>query len=320
VTALVVALAPDETGLLTLDEWDALRSRRRVLFERSDHPLVARLEEAGVDVAVGDDPLGEDEAAVMEPGSPRLLELARAGIRISIGPASPPDPVSAARGAPIARRAAAATADLATVMARLRSSDGCPWDREQSHESLRVHLIEEAHEVLEAIDKGQFGEELEDELGDVLLQVAFHAQLASEDGRFDLAGVADRIVAKLLRRHPHVFGDVEVSGAGEVVRNWEALKSEEKERAGPFEGIPGSLPALLTAYKVQKRAAQVGFEPDAREARTNLLASLDRAGSSASGDDLGESLFWLVAVARAAGVDPEGALLRAITKFRARYE
>src|SRR5687767_2236248 len=133
-------------------------------------------------------------------------------------------------------------------MARLRSADGCPWDREQTHESLRVHLIEEAHEVLEAIDLGETGHMLEEELGDLLLQVAFHSELAARDDRFDLAGVADAIVAKLIHRHPHVFGDTEVEGAADVVRNWEAIKAEEKDRSDPFEGIPATLSALLAAY------------------------------------------------------------------------
>jgi MazG family protein len=319
VAPLVVALAPEETGLLTLDEWDRLRAASLVTFEDPDHPLAVRLKEAGVETIVGDDMPGDDQVLVLDATSPRLMEAARAGVEISIGPASPPDALSAAYAAPIARRAAASVADLATIMARLRSPDGCPWDREQTHESLRVHLIEESHEVLEAIDRGQTGAELEDELGDVLLQVAFHAQLAAEDGRFDLAGVADRIVEKLLRRHPHVFGDTQVSGASEVVRNWEALKSEEKQRTGPFDGVPGSLPALLTAYKVQKRAAPLGFEPAADEAGTNALASVFGAVWSGRADDLGDALFWLVAVARAAGVDPEGALRAAVTRFRDSY-
>lgn len=314
---VVVALAPAETHLLTLGEWEQLRAASRVLFEDEDHPLRAHLDDAGVETIVSTADPSEGEIAVVDPGSARLLDLAKRGVTISVAPASPPDPLSAAYAAPIARRAAASLADLATIMARLRSPDGCPWDREQSHESLRVHLIEEAHEVLEAIDLGHTGSELEDELGDVLLQVAFHAQLAAEDDRFDLAGVADRIVAKLLRRHPHVFGDVEVSGSGDVIRNWEALKAEEKQRAGAFDDIPASLPALLTAYKVQKRAAPLGFEPTGREALSNALASLERAGASGDPDDVGEALFWVVAVARAEGVDPEGALMKATTRFRA---
>jgi XTP/dITP diphosphohydrolase len=128
----------------------------------------------------------------------------------------------------VIRRAQARLGELVAVMARLRSEDGCPWDREQTHVSLVPHLLEEAHEVLEAIETGEFEEALEDELGDVLLQVVFHSQLAADDARFDVEGVAAAIVAKLVRRHPHVFSDVIVSGADEVVTNWHAIKAEEK--------------------------------------------------------------------------------------------
>jgi MazG family protein len=201
-------------------------------------------------------------------------------------------------------------------MARLRSEDGCPWDREQTHESLKVHLLEEAHEVIDAIDVGHTGAELEEELGDLLLQVAFHARLAAQEDRFDLADVADAIVAKLIHRHPHVFGTTEVSSAGEVVRNWEALKAEERrgEEQDPFASIPRALPALLTAHKTQKRAARFGFAPDEAEARARLRGALD--GET----DLGEALFWLVALARVRGVDPEGALRKATVRFRESLE
>jgi MazG family protein len=199
-------------------------------------------------------------------------------------------------------------------MARLRSEDGCPWDREQTHESLRVHLLEEAYEVLDSIDRGETGEELEEELGDVLLQVAFHSQLAADDDRFDMAGVADRIVAKLVHRHPHVFGETTVADAAEVIRNWESIKAEEKEREGPFESLPDALPALLLAYKTQKRAAGVGFEADEATARKHLEEALGGT------PDLGKALFWLVALARDAGIDPEGALRNATRKFRELHE
>ncbi|MDQ3983214.1 MAG: MazG family protein, partial [Actinomycetota bacterium] len=221
--------------------------------------------------------------------------------------------LTAAHGARVGRRAASALGGLALVMARLRGPDGCPWDAEQTHESLRVHLLEEAHEVLEAIDAGATGEHLEEELGDLLLQVVFHAQLAADEGRFDVAGVADRIVAKLLHRHPHVFGDVVVSGASDVVANWEAIKAKEKVRAGPFDGIPATLPGLLAAYKTQKRAAGLGFEADAATARARLDEALSAPPTP---EAVGEALFWLVAVARSAGVDPEGALARATRRFR----
>jgi MazG family protein len=315
---VVVPLAPAETEWLTLHEWDLLTSCEQVVFERPDHPLAERLRAAGVAAGPFDD---EPDAArtgwalVADPGSPRVPELARAGAVVTSGPVPAPDSLTAAHGARFGRRAGASLGRVALVMARLRGPDGCPWDAEQTHESLRVHLLEEAHEVLEAIDSGATGAELEEELGDVLLQVVFHAQLAADDGRFDVAGVADRLVAKLLHRHPHVFGDVVVAGAAEVVSNWEAIKAKEKEkeRSGPFDGIPPTLPALLVAYKVQKRAAALGFEADATAARAGIEEAL-RADPTP--ESVGKALFWAVALARSAGVDPEGALARATVKFR----
>ena len=309
----VVPLATDELGCLTLAEWDRLVSCERVLFEDPMHPLRARLEQSGIEAGGFEDepdPLRSGWALVAEPASRRIAALAEAGAEISAGVATAPDAMTAARGAYLNRRAAGSLTSLALVMARLRGPGGCPWDAEQSHESLQVHLLEETHEVLEAIDAGATGAELEEELGDVLLQVAFHAQMAADDGRFDLASVAEGIVAKLIRRHPHVFGDVAVADSAEVLRNWERIKSTEKNRTDPFEGIPPALPSLLAAYKVQKRAGGLGFESDEETARRNLAAALDGDG------DVGEALFWLVALARARKVDPEAALRKRLTAFR----
>ena len=303
---------------MTVGEWDELVARKRVLFETDDHPLRDRLVSAGIDVAGGMEPpdAADDEVAlVVDPRSPLLVELAKRGARITTGGISAPDALTAAHGAYLARGATASLGSLALIMARLRSADGCPWDQEQTHASLRVHLLEETHEVLEAIDRGELGHELEEELGDLLLQVAFHSQLAADDDRFDLGRVAEGIVAKLIHRHPHVFGDRTVEDANEVVRNWEAIKKDEKERAGPFEGVPAGLPALLAAFKIQKRAAALGFQPDPGEARERLDAAL-----SAEPLDVGDALFWLVALARAEGTDPEGALREATAGFRAAYE
>ena len=313
---LVVPLDSGSADTLTLAEWDELSACHLVLFERPHHPLMARLQTAGVEsrvVTSEPDPRAEGCALVTDEDSVRVLELVRAGARVSSS-AEAPDELTAARGAPIARRAARSLERLAIVMARLRSPDGCPWDQEQTHESLRVHLIEEAHEVLEAIDKGAVGEELQEELGDLLLQVAFHAQMAADDGRFDLADVADGIVTKLLHRHPHVFADLEVSGAADVVRNWEAIKADEKERSDPFDGIPAELSALLAAYKTQKRAAPLGFESNEERDRATVRDRLSR--SELGAEELGEALFALVSLARARGVDPEGALRSATARFR----
>jgi MazG family protein len=316
VPLLVVVLAPDEVGELTLRELDALRARRTVYFEDAAHPLRARLDAEGVATTALDgepDPADESAAAIVGPGSPRARALAEAGAEVSVGAANPPDAVTAAQGAAIGRRAAKSMSELALVMARLRGPGGCPWDIEQTHESLQVHLLEEAHEVLEAIDNDKLGPELEEELGDLLLQVVFHAQMAADDDRFDLDGVARRLVAKLIHRHPHVFSDTEVAGAAEVVSNWESLKAEEKEdRTGPFDGIPASLPALLAAQKTQKRAAALGFDGDPGAAQGELERAI-------AAGDFGRALFWVVALARAAGVEPEAALRRATARFQGSF-
>jgi MazG family protein len=311
VALLVVPLGADETHLLTLGEWEALLGCDVVQFERADHPLIAKLDRAGIRAIPFDDepdPSRSGWALVADPESARIVELARRGAQVSPGPATAPDDLSSAHGAYIARRGGASASSLAVIMARLRSEDGCPWDREQTHESLTVHLLEESHEVIDAIERGEEGVKLEEELGDLLLQVFFHAQMAADDRRFDFAGVADAIVVKLLRRHPHVFGKMIADSASEVVRNWEAIKAEEKERTDPFDDIPRSLPALTSAYKSQKRAASLGWETDGDAARARARQALD-------GGDLGEALFWTVAAARAAGADPEGALRRATNDF-----
>ena len=309
---LVVPCAPGESERVTLGEWRRLLERRRVIFERHPHPLADLLREAGVEVrALTEEPDPGDDvtALVVDPRSDRLVALARSGAEVSAGMSTTPDDLTAAHGSYVGRDAQASLGGLAYVMARLRSSDGCPWDREQDHSSLTVHLVEEAHEVLDAIDRGSWNEELEEELGDLLLQVFFHAQMAHDDGRFDIAGVADRIVTKLIARHPHVFGDVEVSTAGEVVANWEAIKAKEKSRRGPFDDVPVGLPALAYAHKIQKRAAGTGFSLTEEEATSRVEEAL---GSG----ELGSALFWMVAVARARHLDAEGELRRAVVRFR----
>ena len=214
--------------------------------------------------------------------------------------------------------------DLVRVMARLRAPDGCPWDREQTHASLARHLLEETHEVLDAIDADD-RERLREELGDVLLQVAFHAQLAADEGAWDVDDVAQGIVEKLIRRHPHVFGDVEVAGADEVLVNWERIKAQEKGEKPLEDDIPPTLPALARASKVQRRAAGWGFEW--RSAGSAIEALKEEVGELESHTDadnaeeeIGDVLFATVAVARKLGVDPESALRRTIRGFAERYE
>ena len=191
----------------------------------------------------------------------------------------------------------------------------CPWDREQTHQTLTRHLLEETYEVLEAIeelDERGF-EHLEEELGDVLFQVVFHATLAAEEGEFTLADVARRVHDKLVGRHPHVFkgtafGDVQADTAGQVMRNWEHIKQAEKGTSSLMEGIPGHLPSLLYAHKVQRKAASVGLEV--------LPADL---GVQLGHEAVGELLFEAVAVARECGVDPEAALRATAVRFRDRF-
>ncbi|MDQ3751585.1 MAG: MazG family protein [Actinomycetota bacterium] len=313
---LVVPLGLEEIGSLTLDEWDALTRCRRVFFERPDHPLRARLESAGVVTGPFDDEPAaawDGWALVADPASARVVELARAGAQVRNGASDFPDNLTAAYGAPVARSGGAGFAGVVSVMARLRGPDGCLWDREQTHLSLEAHLQEEAYEVLEAIDEGLLGVELAEELGDLLLQVVFHAQLAGDDGRFGIGDVLDALEAKLVHRHPHVFSETEVTDAGEVVRNWEAIKAVEKGRSDPFEGIGRDLSALLAAYKTQKRAGGVGWSAEAGEAGDRVRDALARPVDVAS---LGEALFWCVAVARTAGIDPEAALRAHTAEFR----
>jgi MazG family protein len=216
--------------------------------------------------------------------------------------------------------------DLVKVMARLRGPDGCPWDREQTHETLARHLLEESHELLEAIDRGD-SDAIRDELGDLLLQVVFHAQMASDDGRWDVDDVARGLVEKLIHRHPHVFGDVEVAGADEVLTNWERLKSEEGSgsRVAVDDEIPATLPALARAAKVQRRAAAWGFEwrtsGSALAALREELEELAEADpASEAEEEIGDVLFATVAVARKLGVDAETALRRTVRGFSERYE
>lgn len=216
--------------------------------------------------------------------------------------------------------------DLVRIQARLRAPDGCPWDREQTHRTLARHLLEETHELLEAIDAGQ-DDAIRDELGDLLLQVTFHAQIAAEDGRWDIDDVAQGLVAKLIHRHPHVFGSTEVSGAEEVLRNWERLKAEETGgRTGVDEDIPASLPALARASKVQRRAAGWGFEwASLEEALRKVREEVDELEAAAGDADraeaeLGDVLLAVVAVARRLGLDAEAALRRSTTTFAGRFE
>ena len=213
--------------------------------------------------------------------------------------------------------------DLIRVMARLRGPGGCPWDLEQTHQTLARHLLEEAHETLEAIDSGD-PDRLRDELGDLLLQVIFHAEMARQEGTFDVDDVAEGITSKLVRRHPHVFGDVHVDSAAEVLVNWERIKGEEKGEHAVDQGIPATLPALARASKVQRRAAGSGFDWRTKEGALGKvreeLEELVLAPPDRSEDELGDLLFAVAALGRQMGVDPETALRKATRRFAERFE
>jgi MazG family protein len=219
---------------------------------------------------------------------------------------------------------------LLAIMARLRGPGGCPWDREQTLETLRPYVLEETYEVLEAMESGD-AREHRDELGDLLLQIVFQAQLTSEVGAFDFADVADAISNKLVSRHPHVFGDAQVSDAEAVMKQWVALKQKEKAAKGAgksvLEGVPRELPALARADRLTEKASRVGFDwPDATGARLKVdeeLAELDAAIAGGDRremeDELGDVLFAVANLARKLGLPPEEALRRSIGRFIARF-
>ena len=217
--------------------------------------------------------------------------------------------------------------DLVEIVRILRQPGGCPWDREQDHHSIRRNLLEEAYEAAEAIDEDD-PEHLREELGDVLLQVVFHARMEQEAGRFDLDAVADGICKKLIYRHPHVFGDVAVSGSGEVLQNWEELKRKEKHQetaADSVDSVARSLPGLWRAEKIQKKARKAGFDwPDVSGALDKLSEEVEElrtavAEGSNIQEELGDLLFAAVNVSRFVQVDPEEALSGACDKFARRF-
>lgn len=216
---------------------------------------------------------------------------------------------------------------LVDVMRTLREPGGCPWDREQTHASIRSNMIEEVYEYLEAVD-AEDTEGMREELGDILMQIVFHARMAEEAGRFDLQDVIDEVVDKLIRRHPHVFGETKVTGSDEVLVNWEAIKKTEKtERKHVLDGVTQGLPALLRAYKLQSKAAKVGFDwPDVKgvwdkvqEELAELQKALASGDRAAAENELGDVLFALVNYARHQKIEPEVALNGTNNRFAKRF-
>lgn len=221
------------------------------------------------------------------------------------------------------------------MIARLRAPGGCPWDREQTHESLKPMMLEEAYEVVEAIDEGN-DDEFKGELGDLLLQVVFHSQIATEENRFDVAEVIERISSKMIRRHPHVFGETDAQTSGEVLRNWEAIKETELEEKGKraeegsmLDSVSTKLPAVMEAFQMTTKVSRVDFDwPDVASVLEKLDEEVEEL-KQAVGDEhpthneiageVGDLLFVAVNVARLLGVDPESALKMSNRKFRRRF-
>jgi tetrapyrrole methylase family protein/MazG family protein len=224
---------------------------------------------------------------------------------------------------------------LISLVGRLRGENGCPWDREQTRETLKPMLIEEAYEVLDALDMDD-PDELMDELGDLLFQVVFHAQIARENGEFDLADVIDRSHKKMTGRHPHIFGDADLKTSDEVLKNWEDIKAAEKgvksaslpeSKRSLLDGIPSQLPALHRAYQMTAKASRVGFDwpclgdilKKLQEEASELLEAKEEESSDRITDEVGDLLFVAVNAARFLGVDPETALRRSNNKFDRRF-
>lgn len=327
---VLIDTADQLPGLLPLHGWSALMASELVLVRSADHLFVPHLELAELRHEVVPD---SDERAKWivrradaegevtylfgpadDEGFTRTLglEAARAGVEVEVVYF-----MLAPKGVELL--------DLVRVTERLRGPGGCPWDREQTAATLAPHAVEEVYELLDAITSGDPGA-IREELGDVLFQVVFQAQVAEDAGEFTIDDVAKGIVAKLVRRHPHVFGDVEVADAQEVIANWERLKATEKpERESVFEGVPAALPALQLASTVQGRAERAGLVPDLGDAAADLArAELERflaAGTAAEREAaLGDLLGAVVALARRRGLHAEQALRAAVTRFRTQVE
>lgn len=216
---------------------------------------------------------------------------------------------------------------LVEIMATLRGPGGCPWDREQTFQSITPHTLEETHEVIEAIEKKNYAS-LREELGDLLLQVVFYAQMASEEKLFTIDDVAEAISQKLIHRHPHVFGDLKVSGSKEVLENWEQLKKKETGKKRLLDGLPRGMPALLRAYRMGEKTSRVGFDwPDVggvldkiHEETQELVEAQASKNQQHIEDEYGDVLLAVANLGRFLKVDPEGALRRASDRYQQRFE
>jgi tetrapyrrole methylase family protein/MazG family protein len=360
----IVGLGPGDPGLLTLGSREALRAVGRAATVLAPPELVRFLESDGIAIErsliadqglflrgstevidVFADRIDERDLGLGVLGNPLsdflglpilLRALERRKITAEIVPGMPRATLSASITMPLVPLPPGSTHhtwdDLVEIMARLRRS--CPWDREQTHASLVRYLIEEAYEVVDAIEHGSDGE-LCEELGDLLFQIVFHSQLATERGKFSVADVIDGLSDKMIRRHPHVFGDVAVADVAGVWANWEALKSQEatgQSRTSKLDGIPAHMGALQRGQKMQEKAARVGFDwTNVRQITEKLAEELREfadarynAGLLPAEDphvreELGDVLFTVVNLARRLGIDAEGAMRDANAKFERRF-
>ncbi|MDQ1679856.1 MAG: hypothetical protein QOI42_715 [Frankiaceae bacterium] len=321
-------------GLMTARGWSVVRERH-VYAADPQHPLLAALRAEGIETTVLTGSPAEVAAAVRASGPATWLSATGDDAIVeALAEFGDIETVAGSEDPPGAR-----LLDAVLVMDRLRSPGGCPWDAEQTHASLAKYLLEEAYETIELIESGQLGE-LAEEIGDVLLQVLFHARLASErlDGTgWDVDDVATGLVEKLVRRHPHVFGDVAVDGSAAVVANWDVLKAQEKGRTSVTEGVPLAQPALALAEKLLARAGRAGLPESLAD---DALASVDPATAlqrlltvapadvARDADDaaidpgtdayIGRVLLLTVALARRVGVNPETALRASSRELRDR--
>ena len=336
-------------GLLPLHAWSALMSCDLVVVGDEAHPFVMHLQMADLRYEIASSPAEgrplsrADLLGGVTPAdkgrAEQIVDLARGeGEVVYLLGASDAETFVRTLGMEAARAslevevvyfgprpAGSRLLELVSVMQRLRAPDGCPWDREQDHRTLARYAVEEVYELLEAIDGGD-PTAIAEELGDVLLQVVFHAQIGADAQTFDIDEVAGGIVDKLTRRHPHVFGDTTVADADEVTANWETLKAQEKpERTGVFDGVPVAQPAVGYAEKLLSRAVKTGFdwEHDA-DAADRVRAELDEFLAAADDPqrqaELGDLLLSVVGLARRHGLDAEAALRGAAGRFRRRFE
>ena len=334
-------------GLLPFQAWDILGTAPVVLLRDAEaHPAAQHLYFAGLDLeTVEPAALERGDLDLTRPGDPTDRRLAKALLQRAVrdgeavyllGPEDErlapvlggiaPDEGAEVELVFLAQEPeGTALLRLVQVMRRLRDPEsGCPWDLEQDHRSLVGHLVEEAYELIDAIER-EHDVDIQEELGDVLLQVVFHAQVARDRRAFAIDDVARGIADKLVRRHPHVFGDVDVTDADEVKANWEAIKAEEKERTGPFEGVPSAMPGLLLLETLQRKAAKAGVRfPETNPAADEARATLERVAAADEDTDVthdvGALVAAVVALAREHDVDPEVAARVAATGFREQVE